>query len=204
LTPDARFVYLVRHPVERIRSHYEHLLRLSSETRPLSVAVLEDPKFVNYSRYAYQIDQYLEYFSGDQLLVVTSEELRNNRVATLSRIFGFLGVDAAWIPPGLKVEHYPTRGRESRAFARKLRRLQGYRLVARVAPAGVKSAYRKIATRSTYAWLAPGETRKKEKSLRRLASMPRDVWRELESRLADDVARLRQFLGPEFDGWGIA
>jgi hypothetical protein len=54
------------------------------------------------------------------------------------------------------------------------------------------------------AWLARDEKRKKEKSLRRLASMPRDVRRELESRLADDVARLRQFLGPQFNGWGIA
>lgn len=205
LIPEARLIYLVRHPVERIRSHYEHLLRLGSESRSLAVAVREDPKFVNYSRYAFQIDQYLKYFPREQFLVLTSEDLRNKRVATLNRIFGFLGVDAAWIPPGLETEHNPTRSRQLRPFTRKLRRLPGYRLAARVTPARGKAVYqRMIATRSTYAWLAPGAKRKEEDSIHRLASMPQDVRRELETRLADDVAELRQFLGPEFDGWEIA
>jgi hypothetical protein len=206
LIPEARLIYLVRHPVERIRSHYEHLhkLGLANGIGPLAVEALEDPKYVNYSRYAYQIDQYLKCFPREQLLVVTTEDMRDDRVATLSRIFGFLGVDTAWVPPKVAKEHGATRNRQTRPLARKLKRLPGYRFGARLAPAGVKAAYRKVATRSTYTWIAPDRRREEEGTLQRMTSLPNEVRRELESRLADDVARLRQFLGPRFDGWGIS
>jgi hypothetical protein len=203
LIPEARLIYVVRHPVERIRSHYAHELRLARESRPLATAVLENPKYINYSRYAYQIDQYLEFFPREQLLVLTAEDLLHHRVDTMSRIFGFLGVDASKVPPALDKEHYPSSKRRARPLARKLRRLPGYRHIARLTPAGVKAAYWKLASRSTFAWLAPDAKRKEESRVQRLTSMPEDVRLELESRLAGDVARLREFLGPKFHGWGI-
>lgn len=203
LIPGARLIYLVRHPVERIRSHYEHLLQLNSESRPLAVAVLEDPKYVNYSSYAFQIEQYLKWFPRNQLLVATSEDLRNKRRNTLRRIFDFLGVDPTWVSPRVDVEHNRTRRLQPRSFARKLRRLPGYRRIARAAPPRVKSAYRRIARAPTYTWLATDANPEVENSLRVLASMPKDVRRELESRLSDDVARLRELLASQLDGWGI-
>ncbi len=204
LIPEARLIYLVRHPLERIRSHYEHSLRLGSESKPLAEVVREDPKYVNYSRYAIQFDQYLECFPREQLLMVTSEDLRNHTVATLSRIFGFLGVDPAWVPPQLNIEYHRTKRQEARPFARSLRRLPGYYPIARLAPDWMRTVYRRISTQSTYTWLAPNAKRGEQKRLRRMASMPEDVRGELESRLADDVARLRRFLGPKFHGWGIS
>ena len=165
---------------------------------------LEDPKYVNYSRYAYQIDQYLECFPREQLLVVTTEDLRDHRVATLSQVYGFLGVDTAWVPPNVAKVHGATRDRERRPLARKLRRLPGYRVGVRMAPAGVKAAYRKLTTRSTYPWLGGDGRREQEGNLQRQASLANEVRHELERRLAEDVRRLRRFVGPKFDGWGIA
>ena len=206
LIPKARLIYLVRHPIERIRSHYEHLhkLGLASGIGPLATEALEDPKYVNYSRYAYQIDQYLECFPREQLLVVTTEDLRDHRVATLSQVYGFLGVDTAWVPPNVAKVHGATRDRETRRLARRLRRLPGYRVGARMAPAGVRAAYRKLTTRSTYPWLGGDGRREQEGNLQRQTSLPNEVRHELEGRLAEDVRRLRRFLGPKFDGWGIA
>jgi hypothetical protein len=203
LIPEARLIYLLRHPVERIRSHYEHLLRLGSESRPLAVAVLEDPKFVNYSSYAFQIEQYLDWFPRNQMLVVTSEDLRNKRRATLRRVFEFLGIDETWAPPQMDVEHNSTRKLQGRSFARKLKQLPGYRTIGRALPPRAKSVYWRIASKSTYVWLRRDSDLEVETSLRNLASMPDGVRRELESRLAHDVARLRERLGSEFDGWGI-
>jgi hypothetical protein len=203
MIPEARLIYLVRHPVERIRSHYEHLLRLGSESRPLAVAVLDDPKFVNYSSYALQIEQYLQWFPRDRILVATSEDLRYKRSATLRRIFQFLGVDEAWVPPKVDVEHMPTRGLQPRYLARKLKRLPGYRTIARAVPPRAKFVYRRIANKSTYAWLPRNAKPETETFLRNLASMPDDVHRELEHRLADDVARLRELVGPQVDAWGM-
>jgi hypothetical protein len=39
------------------------------------------------------LEQYLEYFEADQILVITSEELRAARGATMCTVFEFLGVD---------------------------------------------------------------------------------------------------------------
>lgn len=199
--PEAQLIYLVRDPIERIRSHYEHVLGLGSENRPVEVAVLEDSKYVNCSRYAFQVVRYLEWFSRDQLLIVTSEDLLNDRRATMGRVFGFLGIDPSWVPPGIDREHHVTRKREPRMFAQRLRRVPGYRRLARAVPSGMKSVYRRIATKSVVDRL--GGAGKQGVRLQPIR-IPNDVRRELEHRLADDVARLRGFLGPEFDGWGIA
>ena len=41
--PDARLIYLVRHPVERARSHYRHEVQRGRETRPFRVAIGDTP-----------------------------------------------------------------------------------------------------------------------------------------------------------------
>jgi hypothetical protein len=201
LIPEARLIYLVRHPIERIRSHYEHVHRYGYEKRPLAVAVLEDPKYVGYSRYALQIDQYLKCFAREQLLVVTSENLRSERRGTLRQIFDFLGVDGEWSSSAIDVEHYASRRRVPRPFARQLRRLPGYRRVARAVPSTAKTAYRRVAAKQELQAPVQGDGRQ-GKGIRP-ADIPRDVRRELEDRLSGDVARLRDIVGNELDGWGI-
>jgi hypothetical protein len=204
LIPEARLIYLVRHPLERIRSQYEHMLRLGKENRPLTVAALDDPRYVSCSQYAFQIDQYLEWFQKEQVLVVKSEDIRTARGPTLSRIFEFLGVDPSWVGPFMRREFNPTRKQEPRPLAKRIARLPGYRRVSRAVPPTVKSVYKRIATTTKVAWIAPEAKAIDQSRVRDLASMPEDLCREIESRLADDVVRLRDYLGPQFDGWGIA
>ena len=83
--PDARLVYLIRHPIERMRSHYLHRVLQGRGRAPLDEAVLSDPGYLDTSRYAMQIKQYLEWFSSAQLLVITAEALRRDRLDTLGR-----------------------------------------------------------------------------------------------------------------------
>jgi hypothetical protein len=188
--PGARLVYVVRDPIARIRSHYEWALHRGLEHRPLAQAVLEHPGYVAYSRYAFQLDRYLDWFARDRLLVVTSEDLRDARRRTVRRVFEFLGVDPSWAPPGLALEQHVTDRQEAKPFARRLRRLTGYRRIARVVPRGVKSTYWRIARR--------------KQGPQNGSVLPADVRRELERWLAEDVVRLRGVLGEQFHGWGIA
>ena len=74
--PDVRLVYVVRDPIARIRSHYQTKVAEGSEKAPFSDAVFGNPIYLDYSRYAMQIEQYLEHFPREQLLVITSEDLR--------------------------------------------------------------------------------------------------------------------------------
>jgi hypothetical protein len=109
--PDVRLVYVVRHPIERMRSQYLHAVAREQEHRTMTRAFLETPEYMDGSRYATQIDQYLQYFDPAQLLVVTSESLRDDRAATVRRVFEFIGVDPDWVPPNLRCESHRTRDR---------------------------------------------------------------------------------------------
>jgi hypothetical protein len=93
--PRAKLIYVVRDPVERIVSHYVHEYAQGRESRPIADALnpLENNQYVDLSRYHFQIRQYLDFYPLDRILVVMAEELRDNRLLTLRRIFRFLDVD---------------------------------------------------------------------------------------------------------------
>ena len=55
LVPRARFVYLVRHPLERMLSHYLHRVSALKERAPVERALVENPIYVATSRYHHQI-----------------------------------------------------------------------------------------------------------------------------------------------------
>jgi hypothetical protein len=91
--PDVRLVYLVRHPLERIRSAYQHAVAHGAERRPIDEAVREVPHYVDDSRYAMQLDRYLEVFDRSRLLVLGNGALRDDRRGTLEAVGRFVGVD---------------------------------------------------------------------------------------------------------------
>jgi hypothetical protein len=97
LGDDARLVYMVRDPLDRMLSHYLHNVGGGYESRPLEEA-LGDPAsaYVARSRYAMQAEPYLERFGGERLLIVSREELARAREETMRRVFDFAGVDAGF------------------------------------------------------------------------------------------------------------
>ena len=93
--PEARFVYLLRDPVERTISHYWHMVRHHAEHRPMLEAIRRDPQFVAVSHYAMQLMPFLERFGPDRIAVVTHERLIADPTATMNMVYAWLGVDTA-------------------------------------------------------------------------------------------------------------
>jgi hypothetical protein len=93
----VRLVYMVRDPIDRMLSHYLHNVGGGYETRPME-DVLADPDsaYVARSRYAMQLEPYLDEFGPDRIAIVAREELKDDRAATMRRVFGFVGVDASF------------------------------------------------------------------------------------------------------------
>jgi hypothetical protein len=189
LIPDVRIVYLVRHPLHRMRSEYLHRLLNGKESRSLDEAVQADPSYLDTSRYALQIDRYLEHFPREQLLVLTAEQLRHNRRVTLDRVQEFLGLDRGWQPAELGREYNRTAQKQARRpIPSPLKRLLDASLHVGVSPRAVERlSYRSVATKVDQTRIVFSD----------------HVGTGLEDELRDDVRRLRRHLDPEFDGWGI-
>jgi len=76
LMPEVRLIYLVRNPLERLRSHYRHEVQRGRERRSFGRA-LRDSRvpYVGYSLYHRCLAPYLDRFDRAQILVVRFEDL---------------------------------------------------------------------------------------------------------------------------------
>lgn len=200
--PGCRLVYVVRDPVERIASHYRHRWANGSERAPIEDAVFRDPVYLACSRYAEQVRRYLDHFPREQLLVLTAEDLRHDRAATVGAVYRFLGVEPGFRPPDLGEEHYRA---ESRAtYPPAVWRLR--KVLKRHVPAAKRA---KEVVDSTLPMLvrrwAPSRTAGDATAEREPAASISDELRDrLTEMLRDDVGLLRPYLRENWNGWGIA
>lgn len=103
--PEIKLIFVVRNPIERAWSHYQHMVRrgledkdfldalISEETRT-SKNEIELRKFSYAERgmYAKQLKRYLDIFNEDQIKIILLEDLRNNTLKIMNEIFVFLNV----------------------------------------------------------------------------------------------------------------
>lgn len=187
--PRAKLIYVMRHPIDRMKSHYLQRLIDGTETRPAERAFLEDLDYLHTSRYAFQLEEYLERFPREQILLLVSEDLRDRREQTIRRAFDFLGVDPTAVPDALAGEHNVSARQTVPVLpVARARRNPVYRAVARLAPAPVRRWYGGLTRRAL--------------TIDQIALSP-----SLEARIADalrpDIEQLRALMDDGFDGWGL-
>jgi hypothetical protein len=122
LLPRAKLIVLLREPVARALSHYQHVVdhgfeplsfeeAIASETRRLGgseerlargqiARSLEHQRYSYRSRglYAYQIERWLEYFPASAFLFLKAEEMFASPQPVFDRVCDFLGVPTVAIP----------------------------------------------------------------------------------------------------------
>ncbi|MBK6472935.1 MAG: sulfotransferase [Betaproteobacteria bacterium] len=105
---DARFVYIMRDPVERTISHYWHMVELRGEARPPLQAIVEEPHYTEVSHYVDQLAPYLQRFGRERVHALTFEELKRDPVAAVRGVFEWLGVDTDFVPDAVGSAHNVT------------------------------------------------------------------------------------------------
>jgi hypothetical protein len=125
MLPGARLIALLRNPVDRAFSHYQHEVALGREPLSFEDAIdredermqgelermLDDPSYFSHAwwnytylargRYAEQLERWFASFPREQLLVLLTEELAADTAATYRRVLDFLRVEAS------ELESYP-------------------------------------------------------------------------------------------------
>ena len=96
LIPNAKLIYIVRDPVDRVVSHYYQRVGGLKEERSINEVLHGsiDNGYINMGKYFMQVQQYLEYYSREEILIVTLESLIADQRNTLKSIFDFLGVNS--------------------------------------------------------------------------------------------------------------
>ena len=98
--PDARFIYVMRHPIDRLESAFLHMWFEKETTLSFDDAVGGGiPELVDYGRYAYQLEPWFERFGHDRVHPVFVDRLRADQDDVIARVCEFLGHDGdrSWI-----------------------------------------------------------------------------------------------------------
>lgn len=128
-SPDVRLVYLLRDPIDRMRSLYQHRLSTRIESRSFEQVLEEEPDYLDSGRYATQILRYREHFESEQMLVVGFEQLRDDADAVVGRVFRHL--DLPLVDVDTSVRHNSHSGKASYG--------RGYRLARKAMGSAVRS-----------------------------------------------------------------
>ncbi|WP_207061005.1 sulfotransferase domain-containing protein [Motiliproteus sp. SC1-56] len=101
---NAKFIYIVRDPVDRAYSGYWHAVRVGDESRPFEEAIRATSHYLDQSDYAGQIELYLRHFKLENFLIIRLKDLNQNPRETLARCASFLEIDHSQIPDNLNSE----------------------------------------------------------------------------------------------------
>ena len=119
--PEAKFIYSMRHPVDRAFSHYKHDMRtgvqMSFEEALVSREDLhqgwDGRVYLDGGRYISQINEYLKYFPRESFLFLLYEDLISSTESVLETCQQFLGLEVRDLMAGGSVhsnvgdtEHY--------------------------------------------------------------------------------------------------
>jgi Sulfotransferase domain len=181
--PDAKIIYLVRDPVERALAQYAQMLVDNEWVRPFDELVEDSEHPLNAvvwaSRYATQLRRWTERFGPNNVLVLDSRSLNDDRAGAIRTVLTFLEVDAEFTSERWSQLHNQTAGR------RKIRRsLSGWSIANRLA-SGRSPLHRLVTTRID----PPVPT---DAQLARLKTL-----------LAPEAAELRRMTGLPLVGWSV-
>lgn len=171
--PEARLLYIMRNPLDRLVSHYWHAVRdlpRGGERLPLLQAVQEKPEYLAFGDYALQLQPYFDRFGKEAVLTLTFEALIEDPQRELDRIYLWLG-----LPP------HPIGAAAAKAHNRKPKTIRG------VAGAGILNQIQYSGPWHRISPLVPSWMKRWAKQQ---AYRPVD-----EAQSQEDIARLRAAIG---------
>ena len=200
--PDARLVYVVRDPMDRVLSAWVEMNSGRNKERPPRRGLILDREIFgdfddpsNYytwpGMYMTQLERYLRLFPERSIKIVDSNDLRLNREATMCEIFAFLGADADFT--------HPEFAREENSLA--IKTVEGLPYI-RMSNSRSLRRLVDLLPASTREW-AVETVRRPFLSPAAKPTLDPGLRRALEDHFRPEVNALREFTGRSFSSWSI-
>jgi hypothetical protein len=192
VVPEAKLIYVLRDPIDRILSHYVHVYAVGREGRNLTDALkdFEHNKYILRTKYWMQLEQYLEYFPKSRILVITQEDLLARRRETMREVFQFLEVESSFYSLRFfKKMHQSRYKRRKNEVGLRLARTLEPKLIQRLHPR-VRGVAEKVIYFPFSSKLEP-------------PNLDPQLRQDLIDYLRDDLNRLRAFTGRRFEQWCV-
>ena len=119
--PQPKLIYVMRHPIDRLVSHYMHQWSEGVISCDINQAIDRYPELVDYSCYGMQISAYFEAFGSKSVLPLFFEDLKANKNKSLNRVGEFIGLTE----PLIWVDDLA----QDNVSSQRIRRFYGYELL---------------------------------------------------------------------------
>lgn len=124
VNPSAKFIYLLRDPVERTYSGYWHNYTRGLEQKSFGKAIKEDSFYLDVSDYYGQVVLWLKYFPIESFLFILFEDMKKAPERVAKDCFKFIGVESEDIQTRLTEARY--RSSHVNVVGRQFNRLFSY------------------------------------------------------------------------------
>lgn len=197
----VQILAILRNPVKRYISHYKWVLGRRDDIDATSFANLNlrnfeyancaDPRILEFGHYRDDLQVYVDRFGRENLHVMVYEDIADDPRAVMRELYEFLRVDPEFVPASL--EEKVREGYVPKYAALEWVKNKGYFLVKNNAPWAIE----------------PLKRMRLEKLLRRINSAKNEplvvapeVVEALREHYAEDIERMREFLGRPLPNWG--
>jgi Sulfotransferase family len=191
LVPDARIVCILREPVDRAWSDYLMYLRARDRRIDLSRDLTSSAPWaqptshwMRIGRYHEALSRYIRAFGRDRIDVFLFDDLREDPLRFVRRVYTAIGVDPDF-EPDMHTPHNVGGMPSSRAIERLLTNKSLRRMVDPWVPRRAADLARRVRTRN----------------LRKPPSLPPDLKRELGQHFREDIEATSRLIGRNLDHW---
>jgi len=179
--PDTKFIYVMRHPIDRLISHYIHEWSTGVYQCDINEAIDIYPELTAYSCYAMQLEPYIASFGRNKILPVFFDKLIKHSQTELERVAEHIGYKQTPV--------WHTALKAKNISSKRIKKFPLYQLL-------IESSIAKSLRRN----LVPKKLRNFVKSKLRMQQRPiinDDNIRKLEDVFNQDLAVLGTWLGTE-------
>lgn len=190
--PDVKLIYIVRDPLDRFWSHYNHTYLMGGAV-PSSDRLLdhhEGQHILASSMYCRQLSTYLAVFPADQICVVDLDDLAKAESGAFADVLAFIGASPDASAPDLTAANSAGSLARTPGWALKLSQHRALTGLRSAAPATLKSGIRSLL----------GKAQRKP---RQTPPISPEARRQVADALAKDAAAFRRLVGRSFSHWSI-